>query len=133
MSELTREQAIAEHRKMWAWIAENCNEETGKDIWQLKKDYVEANNLKDILNNCFCCAYAKQENNNCETDMCWCCPLNWGCPPHEGMYYCEKTDEDSTDDGLWVRALDLSSEGNFKEAKKLALEIANLPEQKEEV
>ena len=128
MSELTKEQAIAEHRKMWTWIAEHCNKETGKDVAQLKIDYLKENNIENLLNNCFCCQYSKQANYGDEIDMCEHCPLDWGCPAHDGMYYCEDTDEDFNGDGLWAKAKDLSCAGQFKEAQKIALQIANLPE-----
>lgn len=76
---LTREQAIAEHRKMWLWISR-----------QIMKDYVENRMVRTIyyykrvyLNNvypneriqskCFCCEYVTQHGINCYKD----CPLYW--------------------------------------------------------
>lgn len=122
---LSRRETIEEHRKMWNWIAEHCDNKTSKDVGQLKMEYAEQNNF-DLLNNCFCCEYSKQANGNDEVGMCVHCPLDWGCPAHDGMYYCEDTDDDFNGDGLWAKARDLSDAGNFKEAKKLALIIANL-------
>lgn len=76
---LTREQAIAEHRKMWLWISR-----------QIMNDYVENRMVRTIyfykcvyLNNvypneriksrCFCCEYVTQHGIKCYKD----CPLYW--------------------------------------------------------
>lgn len=68
---LTREQAIAEHRKMWNWIAEQI-ETFGftLDIHGYKKEYCSINDCYGILNWCFMCEYTN--------DDCNICPLDWG-------------------------------------------------------
>lgn len=73
---LTREQAIAEHRKMWNWIADQI--ERGKatiDIWESKRVYMQINRIEPILNDCFLCEYTKR---NRQENICDFCPLLWG-------------------------------------------------------
>lgn len=79
--ELTREQAIAEHRKMWKWISRQImkdykEQRSIKAIVKYKKIYLE-NNFKNeyIVGNCFCCQYAENKSilQRC-TDNC---PLYW--------------------------------------------------------
>lgn len=79
--ELTKEQAITEHRKMWKWISrqimkdwkEKCSIKT---ISNYKYIYIE-NNFENeyIHNNCFCCEYVNSEH---YLNRCTCsCPLYW--------------------------------------------------------
>lgn len=65
---LTREQAIAEHRKMWNWIADE--HEKGNYLVD-KSDYLESHGFSssEMINDCFLCTYAKK---NCKN-----CPLVW--------------------------------------------------------
>ena len=49
--ELTREQAIAEHRKMWRWIAEQYENGKGEDYlrsYQLKDHYLSLNGYYNL-------------------------------------------------------------------------------------
>lgn len=65
--ELTREQAIKEHRKMWNWLAEYPDMD--------KDDYLELNDFKYVENECFLCHYS------CQNDGGYCgknCILDWG-------------------------------------------------------
>ena len=55
MAELTREQAIAEHRKMWNWIADNL-ESMKMSVYTLKQMYCNENEW-NLLHNCFLCDY----------------------------------------------------------------------------
>jgi len=59
---LTKEQAIAEHRKMWRWIAK----ETKKQQRIIgKEEYLERYFPEDyIYNGCFCCEYGRQRANS---------------------------------------------------------------------
>lgn len=80
---LTREQAIAEHRKMWLWISR-----------QIMNDYVEnrmvrtiysykSNYLNKVYPNervearCFCCEYTKQVGDYSGANCRIHCPLYW--------------------------------------------------------
>lgn len=83
---LTREQAIAEHRKMWLWISRQimkdyvANEKVGK-IYYYKCDYLNYNFPDEtVKSKCFCCEYTKSLDksnslykSNCEEI----CPLYW--------------------------------------------------------
>lgn len=78
--ELTREQTIAEHRKMWKWISRQIMKDYKethliKAIVSYKKLYVK-NNFKDeyVRNSCFCCNYAYSKS---QYDDCLLCPLYW--------------------------------------------------------
>lgn len=70
---LTREQAIAEHRKMWRWLAENpC---------AYKSDYFNEAGIDagDLECRCFLCTYAETERQKVNGFVnCDYCPLDWG-------------------------------------------------------
>lgn len=65
--ELTREQAIKEHRKMWHWLAENPDMD--------KDDYLELNDFEYVENECFLCEYSRQNSNHYCLEDCLC---DWG-------------------------------------------------------
>ena len=130
----TKEQAIAEHRKMWNWIADQLDNGAESDIYILKEQYCYDNNFH-IMHNCFCCAYDAQfvQKYSCKR-----CPVLWGTEGIRSDFYCETgMDGDdyelSLDDefGLWLIAQNLSEEQRFKEAAEIARQIANLPENPE--
>lgn len=115
--EFTREQAIAEHRKMWNWIAK----ETERRRHAVSEDdYFDCKGVPDDERpscDCFCCGYCK--------DNCFDCPIQW--PTH--VTY-EKCCDNFEDDGqglysLWRDACDM---GSAKTAAMIARQIANLPE-----
>ena len=76
---LTREQAIAEHRKMWLWISRQIMKDysvdrTVKTAYLYKCDYLnKAYPNEWIKCKCFCCEYTVQHGINCYKD----CPLYW--------------------------------------------------------
>lgn len=82
--ELTREQAIKEHRKMWNWLAEHPE--------KYKDDYFEIHHEQfgHINNYCFLCEYNSQNDGYyCDKD----CLCDWGeingcvgSPPKVGLY-----------------------------------------------
>ena len=134
--ELTKKQAIEEHRKMWSWIADaikskedlpavvSCYDWTSL-IVDLKRRYLlnyEGQKYKDIHAHCFCCEYADNTSNNAyyDIDNCRYCPVIWsgstrGCCDEYGEY------EE-------LVSLHGYSDENRRKAYKLALKIANLPE-----
>lgn len=68
--ELTREEAVSEHRKMWNWIADKIEEEKrDQDIFDLKEEYCNREGYNDIRSDCFCCGYTKY--------ICDYCPIEW--------------------------------------------------------
>lgn len=77
---LTREQAIAEHRKMWLWISRQIMKDyekhgAVKEPYWYKCDYLNCNFPDEtVKSKCFCCEYTKSlDENNCEEI----CPLYW--------------------------------------------------------
>lgn len=94
--ELTREQAIAEHRKMWIWIAD----ELEKGNYVDKPDYLKSHgfNSNEIIAHCFLCTY---------TDgICWKCPLSWknGLCFEKGSEY-ERFCHDFLNSSNWARKI----------------------------
>ena len=138
INNLTKEQAIAEHRKMWNWIADRLEEHhPGYDVYMYKMEYMEKNFPYDnIRNDCFCCQYAVQENDDNDlTNFCVNCPLIWGTETNTNEFFCERGNYDIPiedlslfDYGLWIYADKLTQNGYYSEAAKVARQIANLPE-----
>lgn len=117
--ELTREQAITEHRKMWRWIAEQY---IGKDDiyymnpYRFKQIYLYKNGYNSSLIHscCFLCEYVKKWK-NCDK-----CPLDWGIS--------KSCIGDSKNDGLYKQINTYYYEENYKKCAELARQIAELPE-----
>lgn len=84
---LTKKQAIEEHRKMWTWIAELIKNDDGKYyseklykniIYKMKREYLELYLPgEDVRAYCFCCEYTF---NMYPKTFCACahCPIVWG-------------------------------------------------------
>lgn len=87
--ELSKEQAIEEHRKMWGWIYDTVKNriETGnyKKDGMFKPEYIDAFSLKNeyiskfypdyksLSNNCFLCEYVNRN----KYLSCRSCPVKW--------------------------------------------------------
>ena len=136
---LTKEEAIAHHRKMWNWIADRLEEHhLGCDIHMYKAEYIKNNFPDDTIQNyCFCCQYAAQEVDNIfEDNFCIYCPLRWGTEANTDAFFCEQGNCDisvevfDSDEeyGLWSYAQRLTENYCYDEAAKVARQIANLPE-----
>ena len=109
---LTKSEAIANHRKMWNWIAD----ETLKRKCKVRKrEYFETHGLTDVPRNvCYCCEYSCDES-------CSDCPIEWG-----GEYgTCESKDNKGDRKGLYTLWYD---EYDYIKAAELARQIAELPE-----
>ena len=137
INNLTKEQAIAEHRKMWNWIADRLEEHhPGYDVYMYKREYMEKNFPYDnIRHNCFCCQYAMQESkDNNISNFCINCPLVWGTEADTDDFFCEQGNYDIIEAlslfnyGLWSYAQRLTENHCYNEAAKVARQIANLPE-----
>lgn len=127
---MTKEEAIVNHRRLWNEIAdmldrgERCNH-----VDVLKRQAL--NNIgeeNDIHNNCYCCEYAK---NDCSR-----CPVIWNNESYDD-YMCEIGYEDDFSiyvehNSEWANFLILIGEKDYDTAAKIAREIANLPERREE-
>lgn len=139
--DLTKQQAIEEHRKMWNWIAEHG--------WEVYKNNPNIMYLSDIkscyiskiyglennifpTNDCFCCEYAIEQSGGDLYNKCKRCPIDWGlraatpCVTKRNNY-----------ESPYVKLSNLFSDDskenvNEEEFKSLALQIANLPERKGE-
>ena len=138
---LTKEEAIAHHRKMWNWIADRLEEHhRGCDIHMYKAKYIKENfPYNDIKNNCFCCQYAAQEVDDILKHFCIYCPLRWGTEANTDAFFCEQGNCDipveylslfdfDEEYGLWSYAQKLTENYYYDEAAKVARQIVNLPE-----
>lgn len=80
---LTREQAIAEHRKMWLWISRQIMKDYVKDkqvrtIYGYKSFYLNRNFTDEhVASKCFCCEYTKQPIGYYGVNCVIHCPLYW--------------------------------------------------------
>lgn len=116
--ELTREQAIAEHRKMWNWIADEIEKENHVfDIEELKDLYLGVFKKMSIcpIERCFLCEYSMEQLNKTGNGVtCDHCPVikadGYGCLG--GLHY------------------EVCRSYTWQEQAKLARQIANLPERK---
>lgn len=106
--QLTKEQAIQEHRKMWNWIADQYEQGSENHVSELKDTYLKLNDFYGIAMNCFCCEYDNQNEGSCID-----CPLTWS----NGLCFNDGSEYDR-----------ITSILNFKERAIIAKQIANLPE-----
>lgn len=135
--ELTKKQAIEEHRKMWSWIADAIKNvedlpavvsyyDWNSLIVKLKRHYLlnyKGQKYKDIYTHCFCCEYADNIAHYDDDIICRYCPVIWsdstgGCCDECGEY-------------TELVSLDGYSDEIREKAYKLALKIANLPERED--
>lgn len=132
--QLTKEQAIIEHRKMWNWIADQYKNRCINYIYDVEQKYIdECTNYSsdEIESNSFCCEFSNQ---NDVSHSCDSCPLAWG--NVAGYAYCLESyeiNEDGDGRGLYAKVADEtwdSSEIDFDKVYKLCKQIANLPERK---
>ena len=116
---LTKSEAIANHRKMWNWIADETLKRKGRVA---KSVYFEAHGVRvlDIpLSRCYCCEYVN--NRNCAD--CSDCPIDWG-----GKYgSCTDINILNNEKGLFSLWCD---ESDYIKSAELAKRIAELPERK---
>lgn len=138
----TKDQAIAEHRKMWCWIYD----ETVKQKRPVRKEeYIEENNIFGLRSNCFLCEYSANETiKNGAIYICDCCPLDWDskaknkCKCVWKVNFKPKTNIGSKIyaklfTGYYCRWIEASRKGDYKAAAKYAYKIANLKEKKNEM
>lgn len=132
--ELTKEQALEGHRKMWNWIADQYRQGIQEDIFTLKRRYILDNEREvgTIASDCYCCEYGmrKSESGKAYRDMCLNCPVSWG-TECEGQVrsYCllpisaYRRIKEECDSLIYD-----SAPINTEKCARLAMEIANLPE-----
>jgi hypothetical protein len=127
MKKLTKEQAVAEHRKMWNWIADQLENGSTSTVGLLKEEYCKINKF-NLLEDCFCCEYARMQINN---SNCKSCPILWGSEDNTDRFYCEYGNNGEMNKGLWWIAQIYSFKHKYEEAAKIARQIADLPERKD--
>lgn len=111
---LTKSEAIANHRKMWNWIAEETLRQKCKVE---EREYFKAHEITDIPSGeSYCCDYAALN--------CLNCPIDW----NGKLRYCLDLDVRGDKEGLYALWL---LEPDYIKAAKLAKRIAELPEKKE--
>lgn len=123
---LTREEAIRRHRKMWNWIADKLKADEIKShpfITGYKKEYVETYFPgMEIQANCFLCEYANSQVKTEDDYKCDYCPLKWGDSEDDD---CMAVGEGGTEQGLYGKSL-LTSDSTC--LYYLSKQIAELPE-----
>lgn len=129
--QLTKEQAIQEHRKMWNWIADQYENKTDileqcNGIESIKEYYVKQYFPKEEIDfDCFCCDYDAHHDNWCNS-----CPIEWGSNLHLNMCF----DKTSAELNLYGELYHMTSGDFYKtdlsECVRKARQIANLPERK---
>lgn len=116
---LTRAQAIEEHRKMWHWIADETakKQKAFRPEDYLKKFYPD----KMICWSSFCCEYANPiMNENCDR-----CPIDW--KSTADRYMCGNKDNNVSGKGFLERWLHAVDYGDYFMATHYAALIAELP------
>ena len=83
MKDMTREETISLHRKMWGWIADRIEETREvQDIHYLKRRYLN-NRGEQAAKHCYCCEYAEKRRvmgPATRDNSCFYCPLDWENP-----------------------------------------------------
>lgn len=134
--QLTKEQAIQEHRKMWNWIADQYKKCSKADVSNLKRIYLHEKNMEGIHGHCFLCNYAGNNESsygnyafNCDQ-----CLLQWPVPEDSNIEdgYCVDKYNLNDNYGLYGMLEEGYNENGsrltFKEKENIARQIANLPE-----
>lgn len=124
MKKLTKQVAIASHREMWNWLADETEKRQSKIG---KSEYFKSMEIdpwgKDAPN-CwdYCCEY----NNQREGLHCKFCPIDWDSEMESymclTMRFAENYEVDKGSYTQWLYATD------WREAALLARKIAELPE-----
>lgn len=115
---LTKQEALAWHRKMWIWIAKEIARcKHAVYIIDLKRRFCLENNIRGLKGMCFCCEYVHQINNYVSHEACLnLCPVVWQESTSKVCEFAEYGSVFECDD--------------WKKQAKLAYKIAMLPERK---
>lgn len=118
---LTREEAIAEFRKMWNWIADETEK---RQAIVDKQRYFRENYLEMVDSACYCCEYGRQAViNDLAEKVCDACPINFG--DHNKVNRVSPCVRGGSPFDDWLVAV---LKGSWRKAAKCARQIANLPE-----
>lgn len=97
MKNLTRDEALRLHRKMWDDMKKKLGDNpTHNDRSKFKAKWVRTNGFKDLVSNtydCFLCKYTSQRRQeedaeNRETCLCHYCPIDWNYKEQEATDFC---------------------------------------------
>ena len=117
---MTREEALAGHRRLWNEIADMI--ERGKEYCfgsTYKKDALQKiGEEQELHSDCYCCEYA---GGYCES-----CPVVWNSEDESEDVMCD--DYNATGIGEYAEFRDFIYERNYPAAAQMARKIANLPE-----
>lgn len=118
MQKLTKSEAIANHRKMWRWIATQTRKQKRKvEKWEYFEHFkIPKEEIPYSL--CYCCEY--------DVGYCQKCPVNWG------RKFNGCCDKDEYSDGQGLFAL-WRVTADWQKAAHLAEQIAELPEREDVV
>ena len=115
---MEKDEAVRKHREMWNAIADKIEaRKHGIDIYKEKGRIAG----RGILNNCFCCEFARTEY---DVPNCDICPMIW--PSDSEDFMCEDTGNEHYGGGLYQKCVD--SVVDWEKQAQLARQIANLPE-----
>lgn len=116
----TKKEAIAEHRKMWNWIANMIKQRgTVIDVERYKKNYCDNHGYGNSVENyCFLCEYVTANGIECKN-----CALIWG--SHEEDECCQTFGRSI---GLYSKVIHPET---WQAQEKFARQIANLPERED--
>lgn len=109
---ITKKLAVALHRKLWNWIAEET-ETQQRCVQKWEYPYFLKHDIRHL---CFCCEYTKMD--------CDKCPIKWNIK-NKNAFAVPCT---LAEFGEWRDAVDV---GDWHEAARIARVIAELPEREE--
>ena len=118
---MEKDEAVRKHREMWNAIADKIEaRKHGIDIYKEKCRIAG----RGILNNCFCCEFARTEYDEYDVPNCDICPMIW--PSDSEDFMCKDTGNEHYGGGLYQKCVD--SVVDWEKQAQLARQIANLPE-----
>lgn len=135
-----KQAAIAEHRKMWDWIANHLNPDIGIGVQELKCEYLKEHEKEhEIESGCYLCDFVgcvlnSPDNNlipNPENEFSTCdyCPVTWGTEnPDDKCVFAIDKDTGERKPGLYRRVMLACEKRNWGTARELAMKIRDLPE-----
>lgn len=137
--DMSRKEAIALHRDMWRWIAEQIEARRKVlDIHRLKAEFCTKRGYQSVLFDCFCCEYGYRERG---LNKCSVCPLDWEQPKYSRCPCELRSDEEEPvidpEDGLYGKCKklfdnpELRRTNSWKEQAGYARKIADLKEKEE--
>lgn len=119
----SKEEILDHHREAWNWIASKCEKGTHKNqsVYEMLEYYCSEH---DLPGSDPCCIYESiiRITTGIE-DTCKYCPILWGTEDKYVYMYCT-----AHGNGLYEQAQEASYARDYESVRKIALQIANLPE-----